>query len=79
MPNHTQKHRESIKKQLLTFFISYLAQYMKTVAIQHIKSNPKNPRIIKDDKFKKLVQSIKDFPDMLEKRPLVIDENNIVL
>lgn len=36
-----------------------------------IKSNPKNPRIIKDDKFKKLVQSIKDFPEMIEKRPMV--------
>jgi len=39
--------------------------------INKIKSNPNNPRIIKDDKFKKLVQSIKDFPEMIEKRPLV--------
>ena len=39
--------------------------------ITEIKANPKNPRIIKDDKFAKLVQSIKDFPEMLEKRPLV--------
>jgi len=38
-----------------------------------------NPRIIKDDKFKKLVKSIQDFPQMLELRPIVIDENNIVL
>jgi DNA modification methylase len=44
---------------------------IKTVKIGQIKSNPKNPRIIKDDKFKKLVQSIKEFPEMLEKRPLV--------
>jgi site-specific DNA-methyltransferase (adenine-specific) len=36
-----------------------------------IKSNPKNPRVIKDVKFEKLVQSLKDFPEMLEKRPLV--------
>lgn len=36
-----------------------------------LKSNPHNPRIIKDDKFKKLVQSIKDFPEMMEKRPMV--------
>jgi DNA modification methylase len=36
-----------------------------------IKSNPNNPRIIKDEKFKKLVQSIKDFPEMIEKRPMV--------
>ena len=39
--------------------------------ITAIKANPKNPRVIKDDKFAKLVQSIKDFPEMLEKRPLV--------
>jgi hypothetical protein len=36
-----------------------------------IKSNPNNPRIIKDDKFKKLVQSISDFPEMMAKRPIV--------
>ena len=47
--------------------------------IQEIKPNPNNPRIIKDDKFKKLVQSIKSFPQMLELRPIVIDENNVVL
>ena len=47
--------------------------------ITEIKPNPNNPRIIKDDKFKKLVKSIKDFPQMLELRPIVIDENNIVL
>ena len=47
--------------------------------LSDIKPNPDNPRIIKEDKFKKLVQSIKDFPDMLEKRPIVIDEDNIVL
>jgi hypothetical protein len=42
--------------------------YRKT---SEIKPNPNNPRIIKDDKFKKLVQSIKEFPGMLEKRPLI--------
>lgn len=47
--------------------------------IKEIKPNPNNPRIIKDDKFKKLVKSIQDFPQMLELRPIVIDENNIVL
>jgi DNA modification methylase len=44
-----------------------------------IKPNPNNPRIIKDYKFKQLVKSIQDFPQMLELRPIVIDENNIVL
>jgi DNA modification methylase len=47
--------------------------------INEIKSNPNNPRIIKDHKFKQLVKSIKDFPQMLELRPIVIDENNMVL
>ena len=39
--------------------------------ISDIKPNPKNPRVIKDEKFAKLVQSLKDFPEMLDKRPLV--------
>ena len=47
--------------------------------IKQIKTNTNNPRVIKGDKFKKLVQSIKDFPEMLELRPIVIDEDNIVL
>jgi ParB-like chromosome segregation protein Spo0J len=49
------------------------------VSIKEVIPNKSNPRIIKDDKFKKLVQSIKDFPQMLEIRPIVVDENNIVL
>jgi ParB-like chromosome segregation protein Spo0J len=47
--------------------------------IAQIKPNPNNPRIIKDNKFKQLVKSIQSFPQMLELRPIVIDENNIVL
>lgn len=47
--------------------------------IDTIKENPNNPRVIIDDKYKKLVKSIQDFPQMLRLRPLVIDENNIVL
>ena len=43
--------------------------------ITDIKPNPKNPRVIKDEKFAKLVQSLKDFPEMLEKRPLVCFTN----
>jgi hypothetical protein len=49
------------------------------VKISEVKTNPKNPRLIKDDKFKKLVKSIQEFPEMLELRPIVVDENNIVL
>jgi ParB-like chromosome segregation protein Spo0J len=45
---------------------------MKLVNINEVKPNPKNPRIIKDVKFNKLVTSIKEFPDMLNKRPLIV-------
>jgi ParB-like chromosome segregation protein Spo0J len=41
------------------------------VKITQIKPNPKNPRIIKDERFEKLKKSLQDFPEMLEKRPLV--------
>ena len=47
--------------------------------ITQIKPNPDNPRLIKDAKFKQLVKSIQSFPQMLELRPIVIDENNVVL
>jgi len=46
--------------------------------LSKIKPNPNNPRIIKDDKFKKLVKSINDFPKMMSLRPIVVDENFIV-
>lgn len=49
------------------------------VNIAKVKENPSNPRFIKDYKFKKLVKSIKTFPEMLEKRPIVVDENMVVL
>jgi DNA modification methylase len=47
--------------------------------ISEVKANPNNPRIIKDDKFKKLVQSIKDFPEMLNLRPIVVNGDMVVL
>lgn len=49
------------------------------VPVTKIKPNPKNPRIIKDVKFNKLVSSIKEFPEMLELRPIVVDEDMVVL
>jgi DNA modification methylase len=52
---------------------------MEKLNIAAIKPNEENPRFITDSKFKKLVKSIKDFPEMLEARPLVIDEDNVVL
>jgi ParB-like chromosome segregation protein Spo0J len=45
---------------------------MKLVKITDVKPNPKNPRVIRDEKFKKLVKSIQEFPDMLNKRPLIV-------
>jgi len=49
------------------------------VKINKVKGNPDNPRIIKNDKFKKLVKSIQDFPEMLKLRPIVVDEDMMVL
>jgi hypothetical protein len=54
---------------------------MKTekINIKLLISNPNNPRIIKDEKFRKLVTSIQEFPKMLEIRPIVVNEDMIVL
>ena len=52
---------------------------IETIAISKIKLNPNNPRLIKDDKFSKLVQSIKDFPEMLNIRPIVVNDDMIIL
>jgi ParB-like chromosome segregation protein Spo0J len=51
----------------------------EVLPISSIKSNPNNPRVIKDDKFEKLVKSIKEFPKMLEIRPIVVNDEMIVL
>ena len=53
--------------------------YSKLIPISDIKPNPNNPRIIKDMKFKQLVQSIKDFPEMLELRPVIVNDDTVVL
>ena len=47
--------------------------------LKKIKLNPKNPRLIKDARFKKLVKSLKEFPKMLVLRPIIVNENNVVL
>lgn len=54
---------------------------MKTelVKISEIKTNPNNPRLIKDDKYHKLVKSIQEFPKMLEIRPIVVNDDMVVL
>ena len=52
---------------------------MNTIKISKIKLNPNNPRLVKDDKFEKLVRSIKEFPEMLKIRPIVVNSDMIVL
>lgn len=52
---------------------------MESLKISLIKANPNNPRLIKDDKFKKLVKSIQDFPQMLKLRPIVVNDDMVVL
>lgn len=52
---------------------------MDKININEIKLNKNNPRFIRDEKFTKLINSIKDFPEMLKIRPIIIDENNIIL
>ena len=51
----------------------------KRVKVSDIKPNPSNPRLIKDDKFKKLVKSVQEFPEMLELRPVVVNADMVIL
>jgi len=51
----------------------------RLVPINKIKTNEINPRYIKQDKYLQLVESIKEFPEMLEKRPIVVDESGTIL
>lgn len=52
---------------------------IETVNISKIKKNPNNPRVIKDNYFEKLKKSIQDFPEMLELREVIVDENYMIL
>lgn len=52
---------------------------IQRVAINTIRPNENNPRIIRDEKFIKLVNSIKEFPQMLKLRPIVVNERNVIL
>ena len=52
---------------------------IQTVPISKVKANPNNPRLIKDDKFHKLVKSIQEFPQMLNIRPIVVNDDMVVL
>ena len=50
-----------------------------TLSMSDIKLNDSNPRVIKDKQMKRLVKSIQDFPEMTQLRPIVVDENNVIL
>lgn len=56
-----------------------LQHKIQVIPIKEVRLNPNNPRIIKDDKFAKLVQSVKDFPEMLNLRPIIVNDDMIVL
>lgn len=47
--------------------------------LSEIRENPKNPRLIKDENFQKLVRSIQEFPEMLEARPIVVNPEGIII
>lgn len=49
------------------------------IKLSSIRANPRNPRIIKDDKFRKLCKSIQDFPKMMELRPIITDDDGVIL
>ena len=52
---------------------------MQKIKISKLKLHPDNPRFIKDDKFKKLVKSLKEFPQMADVRPLVVNQDMVIL
>lgn len=52
---------------------------IEIVSIDDVKLNDSNPRFIRDERFKKLVKSIREFPEMLKIRPVVVDGNMITL
>lgn len=52
---------------------------IQRIRVANLKPNPNNPRIIKDEKFAKLVESIRNFPEMLEARPIVVNKDMVVL
>ena len=54
-------------------------QSILKIAIHSIRENPHNPRTITEEKFRQLVESIRKFPEMLEARPIVIDQSKTIL
>jgi hypothetical protein len=52
---------------------------VKNVPISKVKANKGNPRFIRDEKFTKLVKSLREFPDMAKLRPLIVNAEMVVL
>jgi ParB-like chromosome segregation protein Spo0J len=71
--NLARKHRvRHLKKHFQTTRMDY-------IAISKVIPNSDNPRYIKEEKFKKLVQSLKDFPEMANARPIVVNKEMVAL
>lgn len=66
-------------KSLRLFYNTIMKKTTIRVALGEIKPNPNNPRIIKKDMLKKLQNSLHELPEMAQIRPIVVDENNIIL
>ena len=49
------------------------------IKLSTIKPNANNPRIIRNEKFEKLKRSIEEFPEMMELRPIIVDETNTII
>ena len=71
--NPVKRHREQHHKR------HYQTTRMESIAISKVRPNSDNPRYIKDEKFKKLVQSLRDFPEMANVRPIVVNTEMVVL
>ena len=52
---------------------------MEKIKLTKIKSNPENPRVIRDEKFFKLVKSLREFPEMADVRPIVVNTDMVIL
>lgn len=52
---------------------------IQKIKLSNLKLNPSNPRFIKDEKFEKLKQSIQDFPEMIEARPIIVNQEMVIL
>lgn len=69
----------SIKNPIIKMIEKKPTIAVKVVKITEIKANPNNPRILKDDKFRKLVTSIEKFPEMADVRPIVVNMDMVVI